>query len=434
MDIQCPKCRFKFNYPDVGAQGMVTCMCPRCGEPFELQLTLDQQPVSVPQQAMPQQDGSLPWQTQGGAEQPYQPEQGYQQPEQPNQQPEQPNQQPEQPNQQPEQPNQQPEQVYQQPGYQQPGYQQPEQPYQQGQGYQQPGQVHQQPGYQQPGQPYQQGQGYQQTEYQQEPIYIEQPSSNTTRNVLIGVLAALVLGLGGLFAYLYLNGKLPFGNSGSDDLTTEVSEPSKVEAGSYRISGTSGSTTVSGSVDVNANDISGHYGYGGKASLYDLQGVIHDDGTVTINEYNKGQKGGKFSGSIKDNNVIEGTYTAPGGQTSNFTWSLTKLSLADIEAAKEQAEKEAQAAKAALKAEKAKAAAQMRSGTPYVVVDGVHVRLRFTPEINSYNILSDSRGHSIYPYKGEYLEYLGEAGDFYYVRYNGYDLYISKRHAYITYL
>ncbi len=413
MDIQCPKCRFKFNYPDVGAQGMVTCMCPRCGEPFELQLTLDQQPVSVPQQAMPQQDGTLPWQTQGGAEQPYQPEQGYQQPEQPNQQP---------------------EQVYQQPGYQQPGYQQPEQPYQQGQGYQQPGQVHQQPGYQQPGQPYQQGQGYQQTEYQQEPIYVEQPSSNTTRNVLIGVLAALVLGLGGLFAYLYLNGKLPFGNSGSDDLTTEVSEPSKVEVGSYRISGTSGSTTVSGSVDVNANDISGHYGYGGKAPLYDLQGVIHDDGTVTINEYNKGQKGGKFSGTIKAGNVIEGTYTAPGGQTSNFTWSLTKLSLADIEAAKEQAEKEAKAAKAALKAEKAKAAAQMGSGTPYVVVDGVHVRLRFTPEINSYNILSDSRGHSIYPYKGEYLEYLGEAGDFYYVRYNGYDLYISKRHAYITYL
>ena len=413
MDIQCPKCRFKFNYPDVGAQGMVTCMCPRCGEPFELQLTLDQLPVSVPQQAMPQQDGTLPWQTQGGAEQPYQPEQGYQQPEQPNQQP---------------------EQVYQQPGYQQPGYQQPEQPYQQGQGYQQPGQVHQQPGYQQPGQPYQQGQGYQQTEYQPEPIYVEQPSSNTTRNVLIGVLAALVLGLGGLFAYLYLNGKLPFGNSGSDDLTTEVSEPSKVEVGSYRISGTSGSTTVSGSVDVNANDISGHYGYGGKASLYDLQGVIHDDGTVTINEYNKGQKGGKFSGTIKAGNVIEGTYTAPGGQTSNFTWSLTKLSLADIEAAKEQAEKEAKAAKAALKAEKAKAAAQMGSGTPYVVVDGVHVRLRFTPEINSYNILSDSRGHSIYPYKGEYLEYLGEAGDFYYVRYNGYDLYISKRHAYITYL
>lgn len=414
MDIQCPKCRFKFNYPDVGAQGVVTCMCPRCGEPFEMQLTMDQLPVSVPMpQAMPQQDGTLPWQTQGGAEQPYQPEQGYQQPEQPNQQP---------------------EQVYQQPGYQQPGYQQPEQPYQQGQGYQQPGQVHQQPGYQQPGQPYQQGQGYQQTEYQQEPIYVEQPSSNTTRNVLIGVLAALVLGLGGLFAYLYLNGKLPFGNSGSDDLTTEVSEPSKVEVGSYRISGTSGSTTVSGSVDVNANDISGHYGYGGKASLYDLQGVIHDDGTVTINEYNKGQKGGKFSGTIKAGNVIEGTYTAPGGQTSNFTWSLTKLSLADIEAAKEQAEKEAQAAKAALKAEKAKAAAQMGSGTPYVVVDGVHVRLRFTPEINSYNILSDSRGHSIYPYKGEYLQYLGEAGDFYYVRYNGYDLYISKRHAYITYL
>ena len=399
MDIQCPKCRFKFNYPDVGAQGVVTCMCPRCGEPFEMQLTMDQLPVSVPMpQAMPQQDGTLPWQTQGGAEQPYQPEQGYQQPGY--QQPEQP--------------------------YQQPGYQQPEQPYQQP-GYQQPEQPYQQQGYQQP------EQGYQ-PEYQQEPVYVEEPSSNTTRNVLIGVLAALVLGLGGLFAFLYLNGKLPFGNSGSDDLTTEVSEPSKVEVGSYRISGTSGSTTVSGSVDVNANDISGHYGYGGKASLYDLQGVIHDDGTVTINEYNKGQKGGKFSGTIKAGNVIEGTYTAPGGQTSNFTWSLTKLSLADIEAAKEQAEKEAQAAKAALKAEKAKAAAQMGSGTPYVVVDGVHVRLRFTPEINSYNILSDSRGHSIYPYKGEYLEYLGEAGDFYYVRYNGYDLYISKRHAYITYL
>lgn len=39
MDVQCPKCRFKFNYPDVGAQGVVTCICPRCGNPFEQTLS-----------------------------------------------------------------------------------------------------------------------------------------------------------------------------------------------------------------------------------------------------------------------------------------------------------------------------------------------------------------------------------------------------------
>lgn len=64
-----------------------------------------------------------------------------------------------------------------------------------------------------------------------------------------------------------------------------------------------------------------------------------------------------------------------------------------------------------------------------VVVNGVNVRLRRTPEINDYNIIATSSGN-IHPDNGEYLEYLGETYDFYKIRYRGIEAYISKKYSY----
>ena len=62
-----------------------------------------------------------------------------------------------------------------------------------------------------------------------------------------------------------------------------------------------------------------------------------------------------------------------------------------------------------------------------VIVDGVNVNLRKTPEINGNNIITIP----LYPEKGDYLEYLGETSDFYQVRYKGFDAYISKRFSFV---
>lgn len=67
-----------------------------------------------------------------------------------------------------------------------------------------------------------------------------------------------------------------------------------------------------------------------------------------------------------------------------------------------------------------------------VVVDGVNVRLRRTPEINDTNIITTPSGN-LHPEKGERLEYLGETSDFYKVRYKGYDAYISKQYSHTTF-
>ena len=64
-----------------------------------------------------------------------------------------------------------------------------------------------------------------------------------------------------------------------------------------------------------------------------------------------------------------------------------------------------------------------------VVVNGVNVRLRRTPEINDYNIIATSSGN-LHPDNGEYLEYLGETYDFYKIRYRGIEAYISKQYSY----
>lgn len=61
----------------------------------------------------------------------------------------------------------------------------------------------------------------------------------------------------------------------------------------------------------------------------------------------------------------------------------------------------------------------------YVVVTGNHVRLRMSPSLNG-RIFSNN-GTPIYPYKGERIKYMGDAGSFYKVNYNGNYLYISKQ-------
>ena len=64
-----------------------------------------------------------------------------------------------------------------------------------------------------------------------------------------------------------------------------------------------------------------------------------------------------------------------------------------------------------------------------VQVTGTHVRLRKSPEINDYNIVQNSRGRNIHPDKGDVLEVIADAGDFYLVRYYDIEAYISKQFA-----
>ncbi len=63
-----------------------------------------------------------------------------------------------------------------------------------------------------------------------------------------------------------------------------------------------------------------------------------------------------------------------------------------------------------------------------VEVRGRGVRLRRGPS-TSDEIFADQKGKPIYPSYGDHLAYLGESGDFYKVRFNQQELYISKRFA-----
>lgn len=60
-----------------------------------------------------------------------------------------------------------------------------------------------------------------------------------------------------------------------------------------------------------------------------------------------------------------------------------------------------------------------------VVVDGVHVRLRFSPSTTG-EILTGEDGNPTYPPKGAMFEYLGTNGSFYKINYEGTPLYISR--------
>lgn len=67
----------------------------------------------------------------------------------------------------------------------------------------------------------------------------------------------------------------------------------------------------------------------------------------------------------------------------------------------------------------------------YVIVNGVNVRLRFAPNLNS-SWLHDTAGKPIHAPKGTKLTYLGQEGDFYKVKYAGNEVYISKQYSYLS--
>lgn len=68
----------------------------------------------------------------------------------------------------------------------------------------------------------------------------------------------------------------------------------------------------------------------------------------------------------------------------------------------------------------------------YVVVNGVNVRVRTSPALNDYNIITDSKGKNLHPNKGDRLEYLGDYGDFYKIYFKGYECYIAKEFSYLV--
>lgn len=66
----------------------------------------------------------------------------------------------------------------------------------------------------------------------------------------------------------------------------------------------------------------------------------------------------------------------------------------------------------------------------YVVVNGVNVRLRLGPSLDT-EWLRDANGNSVHAPKGAKLVYKGEVGDFYNVIYKNNNVYISKKFSYI---
>lgn len=68
----------------------------------------------------------------------------------------------------------------------------------------------------------------------------------------------------------------------------------------------------------------------------------------------------------------------------------------------------------------------------YVVVNGVNVRVRTSPAINDYNIITDNKGKNLHPNRGDRLEYLGDFGDFYKIYFKGYECYIAKEFSYLV--
>ena len=74
--------------------------------------------------------------------------------------------------------------------------------------------------------------------------------------------------------------------------------------------------------------------------------------------------------------------------------------------------------------------AVVRTSAPIrsVVVTGTSVRVRKGPGLN-YDPITDYSGKNIHPDKGQRLEYLGEAEEFYRVRFQGHECWISKQFA-----
>ena len=73
----------------------------------------------------------------------------------------------------------------------------------------------------------------------------------------------------------------------------------------------------------------------------------------------------------------------------------------------------------------------LSAAAQYVVSTGNHVRLRTGPSTN-YPYFTWNDGSPCYLPKGSYLNYVGQAGDFYKCTYQGHTVYISKKFSYIT--
>lgn len=67
-----------------------------------------------------------------------------------------------------------------------------------------------------------------------------------------------------------------------------------------------------------------------------------------------------------------------------------------------------------------------------VVINGTGVRLRFSPSLDA-GYLTWANGATRAPRKGAKLEYRGEDGDWYEVRYLGHTFYVSKEYSYLEY-
>lgn len=255
---------------------------------------------------------------------------------------------------------------------------------------------------------------------QQQVTYVVQQPNNTTRNILIATVVALTLIAGGLFLFQYLQqnnaSQLPDNTFATDTVAEQPSETSsatnaKISDGYYRLSGNIGGSTINGNITVSGGSINGEYGYNGRSSGLELYGSIDDDGSVSVSEFNDDYNSGNYRGRVASTWIIEGTFTNSKGSSFGYQWNLTKLS--DIE--------------------NDEPGPSYEETPQYVVVDGVNVRVRTTPDINDYNIITDSYGNNLHPDKGQHLDYLGEEGDFYLVRFNGNSVYISKKHSYVAY-
>ena len=67
-----------------------------------------------------------------------------------------------------------------------------------------------------------------------------------------------------------------------------------------------------------------------------------------------------------------------------------------------------------------------------VVINGTGVRLRFAPSLDA-GYLTWENGATRAPKKGAKLEYRGEDGDWYEVRYLGHTFYVSKEYSYLEF-
>ncbi|MCF0181739.1 MAG: hypothetical protein HUK11_05740 [Muribaculaceae bacterium] len=66
-----------------------------------------------------------------------------------------------------------------------------------------------------------------------------------------------------------------------------------------------------------------------------------------------------------------------------------------------------------------------------VIVDGTNVRFRMGPSTD-HAILKNAKGQPIYPKKGTALTYLATEENFYKVKYNGQELYISRDYTHLS--